>query len=267
MRLGYIDYLNCYPFYHKLFEKDNINSVEIYSDYPGRLNELIANGELDLSPISSAVYPEIYDEVTILPDFCLSSIGYVGSVILESKIPIEDLHKKKIGITNSSKTSVILLKILLKKYYNIDPEYLSAGPKPGLVDFDAALVIGNDAMNGRSKSARYSYDLGDLWLRKTGYPVVFAIFGVRNDFLDRNKILDIVNIFKESMEYFKNKKSVVIKKAIEKYPEIRYDVKSYYDLLQYNFTGELKEALVYYFSIAEELGLLNKIPKINYFKK
>jgi len=169
MKLGYIDYLNCYPFYFHFFEIKPVNGIKIFSGYPATLNKMLADGQLDMSPISSATCADVVNEVYVLPQFCLSSVGYVGSVILVSRVPIEDLNCRKIGLTSASHTSVVLLKILLENYYHAKPIYVPTVPRPRLEDMDAALVIGNDAMVNTSEPASYVYDLGDLWLRKTGY--------------------------------------------------------------------------------------------------
>ncbi|MCP4575530.1 MAG: hypothetical protein GY846_04530, partial [Deltaproteobacteria bacterium] len=44
MDLGYIDFLNCYPFYYHMFEKKPVNRVSIFPGYPGHLNTLMAEG-------------------------------------------------------------------------------------------------------------------------------------------------------------------------------------------------------------------------------
>jgi len=116
MRLGYINYLNCYPYYYHMFEKQPLPGVEIIPAYPSTLNAMMSTGELDMSPISAAAYADLEDEAVLLPDFCLSSLGYVHSVILASLAPIEDLGGKRIGLSSASKTSVVLLKILLQSY-------------------------------------------------------------------------------------------------------------------------------------------------------
>jgi hypothetical protein len=48
---------------------------------------------------------------------------------------------------------------------------------------DAVLLIGNEAMLFRSSPTLHLYDLGEIWLQKTGFPVVFAVFGVRKAIL------------------------------------------------------------------------------------
>lgn len=268
MRLGYINYLNCYPFYYCMLEKEPLRDAEIVPGYPSELNKMMARGELDLSPISAAAYADIQEKVVLLPDFCLSSVGYVRSVILNSKIPIEYLHNKKVGLSSASQTSVVLLKILLKNYYKVEPVYVPTQPKPSLEDenLDAALIIGNEAIMRCTDPVAYTYDLGDLWLRKTGFPVVFAVFAVQASAINKypSQIHAIMNSYHNSLECLENERELLIRKAAEKYPDIQYDIHAYYQLLQYTFTGEMKDALRFYFRLAGELGLLPQVKTLNF---
>lgn len=267
MKLGYIDYLNCYPFYHHMFHKEPVPDTTVVPRYPGELNLLMKEGILDMSPISAGAYPEIQDKVVLLPDFCLSSIGYVRSVVLQSKLPIEDLCGKKIGLTSASKTSVVLLKLLLEKYYSLKPEYVPCTPNPDMDNLDAALVIGNEAMVETERPMPYIYDLGDLWLRKTGYPVVFAVIAVQKKTAGESvdKVIEVSGSFRLSLNDLRDNRRDVVKYAGEKYPHITYDIDHYYNLLKFDFTDALKTALEFYFSEAASLGLLDPVKKINYF--
>jgi chorismate dehydratase len=266
MKLGYIDYLNCYPFYFSMFERQAVEGVRIYPGYPCMLNKMMSDHLLDMSPVSSAACAQIADDVMVLPQFCLSSVGYVGSVILVSKIPIEDLNQKKVGITSASHTSKVLLKVLLKNYYHLEPVYVPSQPRPVLKDLDAALVIGNDAMAISSEPISYVYDLGDLWLRKTGFPVVFAVFVIRERVVEKYlpRIQSVISSYHRSLNCLEEEREDVVSKAREKYPDIVYDINGYYDLLEFEFDDELKKALMFYYTIAGEMGLLRKVKRLNY---
>ena len=268
MQVGYIDYLNCYPFYYHMFEKQPLKGVNIIPGLPSELNWMMKGKALDLSPVSSATYADIKDDVLLLPEFCLSSVGYVGSVILCSKFPIEALNNKKVGLSGASHTSRVLLKILLETFYRIEPYYLQAGPRPDLTAHDAALIIGNDAMRGCNDMAPYKYDLGELWLQKTGFPVVFAVFAVRKNVVKDNlpELMAVINSYRSSLQCLVQEKESVIIKAKQKYPDISYDVNGYYDTLQFEFTDNLKNALKYYLSAAEELNLLKTVESLNFFE-
>ncbi len=262
MKLGYINYLNCFPLYYYMTEKTPIPGVEIVPGYPGELNEMMRKRELDMSPISSAAYADIQDDAVILPDFCLASVGYVRSVILISRLPIEDLNHKTVGLSRASQTSVILLKCLLKNYYRIEPSYRTVPPEPSLEGLDAALIIGNEAMMNLSPDAvPYVYDLGDLWFRKTGYPVVFAVFAARKSFTEAQPgfLKAVTDSYGQSLQCLDTERDIFIRKAGEKYPNISYDIAAYFRLIKYGFTAELRAALRFYFSLAEESGFLKAV--------
>jgi chorismate dehydratase len=268
MKLGYIDYLNCYSLYYHMFERRPLPGVEIHPGYPSYLNGRMARGELDVSPISSAAYAGMEPDVVLLPDFCLSSVGYVRSVVLNSTLPIEDLHRKRVGLSRASETSVVLLKILLERTYGVKPVYLPVSPKPSLEEDGcaAALIIGNEAMIQGSESVPYTYDLGDLWLRKTGFPVVFAVFAVRERVVERYAaaIEAVVNSFHASINCLESSEQSLIEEAGRRYPGIRYDIQAYFSLLQYRFSADLKDALTFYLTTAAEMGLLDEVGPLKF---
>jgi chorismate dehydratase len=269
MKLGYIDYLNCYPFYYHMFEHSPVKGVEIIERYPNDLNRMMREGELDMSAISAATYPLIQERTVLLPEFCLSSIGYVGSVILRSNLPIEELDRKRVGLTRASHTSVLLLKMLLKNYYNVVPEYVLTQPNPSMDGLDAVLMIGNEAMLRSSTPVSFSYDLGELWLRKTGYPVVFAVFALNENAIEKyaGEIKRVIESYRISIEWLENEVEKVVAAAQRKYPDITYDVKGYYETcLQFKFSERLKQALGFYYTKAFEMGLFEKEVKIRYLE-
>ncbi|OIP88394.1 MAG: hypothetical protein CO013_13055 [Syntrophobacterales bacterium CG_4_8_14_3_um_filter_58_8] len=267
MNLGYIDYLNCYPFYYHMFEIEPLAGVRIVPGYPSELNRMMETRELDMSPISAATYADLEEEVVLLPDFCLSSVGYVHSVILSSNIPIEELHGKRVGLSSASKTSVILLKMLLRRHYTVEPVYVPTDPNPSLKGqgLEAAMIIGNEAM--MQELAPYTYDLGDLWLRKTGYPVVFAVFAVREAAVGAHssRIAQVVDSYRKSLACLDLERERLIRKARERYPAVRYDIDAYYSDLKYSFSTALREAFAFYLRSAGETGLLRNIGAARFF--
>lgn len=266
MKLGYIDYLNCYPFYYHMFERTAVKGVRVVPGYPSDLNRMLADGDLDISPISSATYAVLADQARILPEFCLSSVGYVSSVILASKTEIGNLGGKKIGVTSASHTSAVLLKVLLKKYYKAEPEYVPVAPFPTLEKTEAALLIGNEAMKFKNDPGIRIYDLGKLWMETTGFPVVFAVFAVRESAGAEYpvKTNEIVASYKRSLACIDDPSGDLVAKAGEKYPGVTHDIRGYYNLLKFEFTDELKKALLFYYQVAGELGLIPRLKELRY---
>ncbi|MDO8806464.1 MAG: menaquinone biosynthesis protein [Elusimicrobiota bacterium] len=266
MRLGRIDYLNCYPFYYHMLEKAPLKGVTICPALPSELNRMMAEKSLDMSPVSAAAYADLGQDTLLLPDFCISSTGLVRSVILASRFPIEGLNGRTLGLTSASRTSVILLKILLKKFYGCEPVYMAAGTRPGLKDFDAALLIGDDAMTGEVDAAPYRYDLGELWLKKTGLPAVFAVFAVAKAAAadDPAGVRAVVNSYRASLRCLADERPELAAKAALEYPGVTCDINAYLDTLRYEFTDCRRDALKYYFSAASELGLLKEVKALEF---
>ncbi|MFW5901523.1 MAG: menaquinone biosynthetic enzyme MqnA/MqnD family protein [Thermodesulfobacteriota bacterium] len=266
MKIGCIDYLNCYPFYYHMLKEAPLAGIRVTRAYPEALNRLMKEGRLALSPVSAAAYADLQTDAVLLPDFCLSSIGYVGSVILASHVPIEELHGRRVGISKASRTSQVLVKILLETHYGVRPRYIQVPPRPCLQETDAALIIGNDAMVPLSEPIPYIYDIGDLWMRKTGHPVVFAVFAVNRTALRDypGAIRSVIDSYRTSLGCLEARRETVIRHARAAYPDIEYDIESYYRLLQFHFSDALKATLAYYFRAAAAQGLLAPVPALRF---
>ena len=220
-----------------------------------------------MSPISSAAYAGMQDDTVVLPDFCLSSVGYVRSVVLASNLPIEELDGRTVGLTSASQTSVVLLKILLSRYFRVKPRYVESPPIPDLGSIDAALVIGNEAMYDTANPPAHTYDIGELWMKKTGHPVVFAIFALRKNARDTMKetVDRVIRSYSLSLKCLETGRADLIRKAAAKNPKINPGyIDGYYRLLKFEFAAPLKEALRFYFTAAADEGLLLPVPEIRF---
>jgi chorismate dehydratase len=128
-------------------------------------------------------------------------------------------------------------------------------------------MIGNEAMMHEAEPIPYTYDLGDLWLRKTGHPVVFAVFLVGADAARSRKadIGRVVDSYRRSLTCLNSERKELINAARAKYPDVAYDIDTYYRLLRFEFTAELKSALEFYYAEAGEMGLIPRVGKIGYY--
>ncbi|MCK5801810.1 MAG: menaquinone biosynthesis protein [Lentisphaeria bacterium] len=268
MRLGYIDYLNTYPLYWRMFAREALPpGVEVARGKPAELNALMRAGHLDLTPISAACLPDIQDQVYVLPDFCLAATGNVRSVLLVSRLPIEQLDGRKVGLSTASETSAVLLKYLLRQCYEVNPGFVPHPPSPTLQDVDAALVIGNDALQVGEEEYPYTYDLGRLWQERTGLPVVFAVFVVRRDFADAHpeKARGIEDQFRASLAEIRDNRQRFLADAESAYPGVAADPVDYFRVLKYDFSDAFKTSLDTYFELVGKAGLLKPVPKIPFW--
>ncbi|MFZ5639174.1 MAG: menaquinone biosynthetic enzyme MqnA/MqnD family protein, partial [Bacillota bacterium] len=183
IRLGMVDYLNCVPVYQPLEEGVIPLAAQIVKGPPTRLNGMFIKGELDITPISSIEYARHHREALILPDLAITADGEVMSISLIGKVPPTELDGRKVALTSSSATSVVLLKILLEHYYQVQPDYMTMPPDLDtmLENADAALLIGDDAILANYRCARehsplHVTDLGAAWKEFTGEKMVYALW-------------------------------------------------------------------------------------------
>src|SRR5207244_1847311 len=138
--------------------------VEEVQGVPTALNRMLVAGELDTAPISSIEYARHADRLRLLPRLCVASEGAVDSIQLVSRLPLEQV--RTIAVTPESATSVVLTKVLIP-----EAEHVPLG-----AEADAKLLIGDAALQSAFEDPTPHYDLGRLWLERTGLPMVFDVW-------------------------------------------------------------------------------------------
>src|SRR5919197_5570573 len=159
LRLGRISYVNMAPVFFRLdTDVDEVQGV------PTALNRQLLAGELDVAPIPSIEYARHAERFRILPRLCVSSEGAVDSIQLVSRLPLE--HVRTVAVTPESATSVVLVRVLLPEATHV----------PLGEEAEAKLLIGDAALQSAFQDPTPHYDLGRLWLARTGLPMVFAVW-------------------------------------------------------------------------------------------
>ncbi len=267
-RVGHIQFINCFPLFYGLIEKKFLLEIDLIKGIPTDLNRMLQDNVLDMAPISSIAYARNYREYVLMPDISVSSDGEVKSIYLFSKFPIEELHGKKIALTNASATSQALLRIIMARYYQAVPEYFQSTPELGamLLEADAALLIGDDALRARCKTYHrlHIYDLGEVWKKFTGLPMVFAVWAIRKDFAQNNleQIKIIKDTFTDSIKLsLENIWDVAAKVAQWEDFEEEYLV-DYFRTLRFDFDLKQQEGLTEYYRQASMHGLIDEVPSL-----
>ena len=179
VRLGAVSYLNSRPLTYGL-DRDEL--FELAHGVPSACAEELAAGRIDLGMIPAIEYGRQDAALRIVPGLAIGSEGEVLTVRLFCRGPLE--HVRRVAADTSSRTSVVLLQLLLRERYGIDPEIAAAPPNLDamLHGADAALLIGDPvlplAATGCDSGFR-SLDLGREWHELTGRPCVFAFFAGR----------------------------------------------------------------------------------------
>jgi chorismate dehydratase len=109
--------------------------------------------------------------------------GPVRSILLISKVPFGRI--RKLATDSTSRTSVMLSRVILARKYGVEPEMQSLKPHLSamLENNDAALIIGDAALVlDPSELPFHVLDLGAEWVQMTGLPMVFAVWAARGGF-------------------------------------------------------------------------------------
>jgi chorismate dehydratase len=189
-RLGAVSYWNAIPLYHTLKNRDDI---ELIPRLPAQLAEGLDAGEYD-----AALMP-VVDHLRghgdgILGDGIVGATGKVSSVMLFSKVPIEEV--KSVALDTSSHSSVALITVILREFYKLSPTFVDHGPQlhQMLETADAALLIGDPALAANRPGCPYRiYDLAGEWQKFTGLSFVFAAWIARKNLENREELIQILN--------------------------------------------------------------------------
>lgn len=268
MKLGHIDYLNAYPLYWKMLHGYSPpKGVSLVSRAPAVLNAMMRSGELDVSLVSTATLPDIQNDVFVLPEYCIGSLGAVHSVLLLSKCPMTELDEQMISLTSESETSVVLLRYLLEHCEGLKPQYTTCRDGGNEEILPAAyLRIGNDALTADRTEYPYVYDLGQLWCELTGLPMVYAVFVVRSVVATGQDVLlaAVRKALAVSLAAARADRSNFVDIASAAYPTVVADLSAYYEVLKYDLTEVYQRGLRMFFDKMADARLLRPMGDVKY---
>jgi predicted solute-binding protein len=172
VRLGAVGYLNARPLTWAL-DRDPARWHVRY-DVPAVCADRLHAGEVDLGLVPSIEYlaSEVYQ---LVPGVGIGSAGPVASVALFSKGPVSRI--RRVTLDTSSRTSIVLLKVLCRERFRIDPAFvpLETDGRGLESDQDAALLIGDPAFDlDHAALGLQKTDLGAEWTQLTGLPFIYA---------------------------------------------------------------------------------------------
>jgi len=245
IRLGRISYVNMAPVFYRLDAQ-----VEEIQGVPTDLNRRLVAGEIDLAPISSIEYARNADTLRILPRLCVSSEGAVDSIQLVSRTPLE--HVRTVAVTPESATSVVLTKVLLP-----DATHVPLGE-----DAEAKLLIGDAALKSAFEDPTPHYDLGRLWLERTGLPMVFAVWAAPDPPVPGTSELEDALV--ESVRLARAEPERLAFEASERYGYPAGFLARYFEKLRYRFGPRERAGLYTFLELAHEAGELAHVPELRF---
>ena len=169
-----------------------MEEIALTEEYPALLSQKLIAGSIDLGLVPVATIPHLA-EWHLVGDYGIGCDGPVASVCLFSEVPMEEITT--VYLDYQSRTSVLLLKLLLKEYWKKEVTFLVAQNEDyrrHITGSTAGLVIGDRALE-QAAHAAYTFDLGAAWKEHTGLPFVFAAW-----ISNRQLAADFVSRFNEA---------------------------------------------------------------------
>ncbi len=266
LRISAISYLNTAPLMWDFEHSEAGRSFDISYTLPSDCARSLADGTADIGIIPAAAYAEI-PGLSILPEVAIASRRAVRSILLVSKLPIEQV--RTVALDTSSMTSVALVKILFEKWMGGGRIYTSMAPDVDqmLAKHDAGLLIGDPAL--MVDRARYhTLDLAEEWIRYTGKPFVFAFWAVRRDALrEVAPSLDLPAVFQNSRDHGLEPSSLdqIAREWAPRLGISEADVRTYLTQnIHYQADAGCLEGLQLFYRYAAEIGALPAAPDLQF---
>lgn len=197
-KISVVSYLNTLPFRYGIAHSGFLDGkCSIETDVPSVCAQKLLNNSVDIGLVPVAIIPQL-PHYEIITDYCLGASGNVGSVILASQVPLQQITG--IYLDYQSKTSINLVKILSRHFWNISPAWYDGfeGYESLIKGTVAGVIIGDRALNLANKF-EYVYDLAAEWHLLTGLPFVFACW-VANKKPDTQFVADFNKALKFGVE-------------------------------------------------------------------
>ncbi len=275
-RLAASSYSNTAPLIWSFLYGSNHGKVELILDNaPSRSAELLEQGRVDAALVP-VITSQVIDDIRVVPDVCVGARKRVRSVCLVTKGgDLTDV--RSVALDVSSRTSVVLTKIIFREFLGFEPEWRDANPDIDtmLAGSDAALLIGDPALAVAERGTRNpnlavpgaiatgflnpkshisglkSYDLAELWNKYTGLGLVFAMWMTRKDRID----IDFAAAAAEGLDHLEQ----IAANYAGELTLSKEELKEYLTVnISYSMDESMDAGMRLYFELAEKLGLIDE---------
>ena len=262
-RIAASSYLNTAPLIWSFVSGSQRESVQLFTDTaPARCAEMLARDEIDAALVPVIEFQRI-PGVAIVPDVCVGSRSAVRSVVVASKL--NNLKKvKRVALDESSRTSVVLVKIIFREFLGFEPEWETSPPnlKSMLAHADAALIIGDPAMKISRDQFRV-FDLATLWHDYTGLGFVFAMWMARVSNSAVVRAVDFAGARDEGLAHLEE----IAAQHADQIGLSRNEIRDYLTRnIAFQLDEEMKRGLELYFELAQKHKLIDQTKPLEFIK-
>lgn len=253
-------YLNSAPLIWSFLNGTHRGSVEFVEAVPARCARLLSEASVE-----GALIPVIESQRIqggwLVPNVCVGSRKEVLSVVLVSR----DKQLKEIrsiALDESSRTSATLVKVIFREFLDREPEWTTTAPnvEEMLEKNDAALIIGDPGMGFRRRGLNV-WDLAGLWKQHTGLGFVFAMWMVRDEAVERARLVDFSGARDEGVAHLEE----IVASYKDKIPMPVEDLRNYLtENIVFNVDDSMEKGLRLYFELAFQHKLIDSVKALRF---
>jgi len=259
-RLAASSYLNSAPLIWSFLNGSHRGSVDFVEAVPARCARLLSESAVEGALIPVIEYQRIQSGY-LLPDVCVGSQKEVLSVVLVSKNKqLNDINT--VALDESSRTSATLVKVIFREFLKREPEWTTSEPniQEMLDNYDAALIIGDPGMGFRRRGLNV-WDMASLWRQYTGLGFVFAMWMVRDEAVERARLVDFAGARDEGVAHIEE----IIETYQDKIPMLVDELRNYLtENIVFNVDEQMQEGLRLYFELAFKHGLIEIVKPLRF---
>src|SRR5512139_828131 len=163
------------------------------------LNRRARRGELDVTAISAAAYPEVAHLYRIMS--CGASVGrkYGPIVLAREPFAVSDLVGRRIAVPGAQTTAYLLLRLYVPAPFTpvmMDFDHITEAVASR--DVDAGVIIHEGQLTWQSTGLHRVIDLGEAWMNDTALPIPLGLDVIRRGLGDAVS-LRVAKALKESI--------------------------------------------------------------------
>jgi len=227
---------------------------------------LLAAGDIDLGLVPTITYADRPGDC-VVPGVSIASEGPVASVALFTRTPVSRIQT--IALDTSSRTSVMLTRILCARRFAIAPTFVRAAPDLAsmLAAHDAALVIGDPALlvdhTALGIPGVQKIDLGQAWTEMTGLPFVWAFWSGRREAIPPVAVQRLQDTMRAGVHV----SDALADAYVSGTPQHRDLARRYLrEHIKFTLTDRMLEGLRTYYREAAALGFIPSAPTLRLFE-
>ncbi|HTD55504.1 MAG TPA: menaquinone biosynthesis protein [Silvibacterium sp.] len=276
-----IDFLNPAPlmwnFEHEPCASKLADRYSIISSTPAECARHLRAGTADIGLVPVAAYPSLTN-AAIVPRCAIASLDEVRSILLVVSHPDGVHGVRRVALDTASITSATYTRVLFRKLWKNDPEFLShaADLDAMLCVADAALLIGDPALlaledresrEDRTGKRLLYIDLAHEWRAWTNTAWVSAFWAVRKDALDRTGVSpdQLVRDFEDSRDGGLDHLDDIVREWTTRIALPAATIKTYlFENIHYFLDDVCLNGLELFYRYAVECGALSEAPVLQF---